>query len=115
MAYELMECWKPRSWTVVLICALVGLALTIAMCIVIAVKDQERINAIPRVEPRVIDEMVFYYDGYQLDFHDYRPRQSRFTVKPLHKILTITFYSDHHYTVNDDMWWAATQYRRESE
>jgi hypothetical protein len=101
--------WRPRPWVPVLICALVGLALTIAMCVVIAVKDQERIDAIPRAEPRVIDEMVFYYDGYQLDFHDYRPRQSRFAVKPLHKILTITFYSDHHYTVNDNMWWADTQ------
>jgi len=43
--------WRPRRWVPVLICALVGLALTIAMCIVIAVKDQERIDVIPRAEP----------------------------------------------------------------
>jgi hypothetical protein len=43
--------WRPRSWPVVLICAAIGLALTVAMCIVIAVLDQERINAIPRPEP----------------------------------------------------------------
>jgi len=58
---------KNRRWVPVLICALVGLALTIAMCIVIAVKDQERIDAIPRAEPAAHDfvfyERVNYYRG----------------------------------------------------
>ena len=52
------SCWRPRPWVPVLIFALVGLALIIAMCIVIAVLDQERINAIPRPEP-VASSFVF--------------------------------------------------------
>jgi hypothetical protein len=49
------SCWRPRRWPVVLICAAIGLALTVAACVVWACLDQERINAIPRAEARVRD------------------------------------------------------------
>ena len=55
---DLYQQWECRPWVPVLIFALVGLALTIAMCIIIAVLDQERINAIPRPEP-VVESFVF--------------------------------------------------------
>ena len=54
-----MKTSSNNPWVPVLIFALVGLVLTVAMCIIIAILDQERINAIPRPEPRVRD-FVFY-------------------------------------------------------
>jgi hypothetical protein len=75
--------WRPRRWVPVLICALVGLVLTIAMYIVIAVKDQERVDAIPRAEPvmyaysqqEIIEqtegEPDIFYTVYMLGFTDH--------------------------------------------
>jgi hypothetical protein len=53
--WPMYQCWRPRRWVPILICAAIGLALVLAMCIVIAVLDQERINARPRPEARARD------------------------------------------------------------
>ena len=63
---DLYQQWECRPWVPVLIFALVGLALVLAMCIVIAALDQARINAIPRPEPVVYEFEFMQKDWYTI-------------------------------------------------
>ena len=77
--------------------AVLSLFLIAIICAIIG----ECNNEYKQSDSRITGELVFYYDGYGMDFN--MLARNKFILKPIHKVLVITFYKNH-YTLSDDTW-----------